>query len=234
MPAFTAPHAWLAACALGCSFTCLFAWPGGAGAVPFVVQLGVDRLVLDTPAGFADTVGLGSPRLNELAESSAGPSVRVLLFGLTDADVRRFMTGDPPDLKRYVVAGTAREYERQRATPEDFTMFVADALRGLGEAPPAGSDLHKLLRAAPAGKPVLLELLRRDASGVSFLRGSRLADPKRRDDDPLLVLVSTSLVLVRGRPLNLSITIALEDPADIAWLQLTTRRWLEQIQRLNP
>lgn len=217
-----------------CLAACLIAWPGVAGAIPFVVYLGADRLVLDTPAGFTDTVGLGSPRLNELAESSAGPSVRVLLFGLTDADVRRFMTGDPPDLKRYVVAGTAREFERQRATQEDFAMFVADALRGLGEAPPAGSDLLKLLRAAPEGKPVLLEFLRRDASGVSFLQGSRLTDPKRRNDQPLLVLVSTSLVLVRGRPLNLSITIALEDPADVPWLQLTTRRWLEQVQRLNP
>jgi hypothetical protein len=203
-------------------------------AVPFVVQLGADRLVLDTPAGFADTVGLGSPRLNELAEAVAGPSVRVLLFGVTDADLRRFMTGESPEFKRYVVAGTAREFERQRATPEDFRQFVSDALRGLGEAPPAGSDLRKLLRAAPEGKPALLEFLRRDASGVSFLQGTRLADPKRRSDEPLLVLVSTSLTLVRGRPVNLSITISLEDPADVEWLQFTTRRWLEQIQRLNP
>ncbi len=210
------------------------AWTCIAGAVPFVVQLGADRLVLDTPAGFSDTVGLGSPRLDELAESLAGPSVRVLLFGLTDADVRRFMTGDRPDFKRYVVAGTAREFERQRANAEDFAQFVSDALRGLGEAPPAGSDLRKLLRAAPEGKPVLLKFLRRDASGVSFLQGTRLADPKRRSDDPLLVLVSTSLAMVHGRPVNLSITISLEDPADLEWLQLTTRRWLEQIQRLNP
>ena len=50
----------------------------------------------------------------------------------------------------------------------------------------------------------------------------------------MFVLVSTSLAMVRGRPVNLSITIPLEDPADIEWLEIYTRRWLEQIQRLNP
>jgi hypothetical protein len=214
------------------------AWTCIAGAAPFVVQLGADRLVFDTPAGFSDTVGLGSPRLDELAESLAGPSVRVLLFGLTDADVRRFMTGDRPDFKRYVVAGTAREFERQRATAEDFAQFVSDALRGLGEAPPAGSDLRKLLGAAPEGKPVLLEFLRRDAAVVSYIQGTRLANTKRSwsnwDSQPVFVLISTSLVMVRGRPVNLSITIPLEDPADIEWLEVNTRRWLEQVQRLNP
>ena len=148
------------------------------------------------------------------------------------------MTGDRPEFKRYVVAGTAREFERQRATAEDFAQFVADALRGLGEAPPAGSDLRKLLGAAPEGKPMLLEFLRRDASVASYIQGTRLASPKRSwsdwDVQPVLVLVSTSLAMVRGRPVNLSITISLEDPADLEWLQLNTRRWLEQIQRLNP
>ena len=218
---------------------CALAWACAAGAVPFVVQLGADRLVLDTPAGFADTLGLGSPRLDELAQSLAGPSVRVLAFGITDADMRRFMGGDTPEYKRYVVAGTAREFERQRATPEDFRQFVADALRGLGEAPPAGSDLRKLLDAAAEGKPVLLEFLRRDASVASYIQGTRLASPKRAWNDwaakpPVLVLVSTSLMMVRGRPVNLSITMSLEDPADVEWLELNTRRWVEQIQRLNP
>ena len=219
-----------------CLGACALAWTCVAGAVPFVVQLGADRLVLDTPAGFADTLGLGSPRLNELAESLAGPSVRVLSFGITDADMRRFMNGEPPEFKRYVVAGTAREFERLRATQDDFQQFVADALRGLGEAPPAGSDLRKLLGAAPEGKPILLEFLRRDASVASYIQGTRLAGPKRTwgDAQPVFVLISTSLVMVRGRPVNLSITIPLEDPADIAWLEINTRRWLEQVQRLNP
>ena len=215
------------------------AWTCIAGAVPFVVQVGADRLVLDTPAGFADTLGLGSPRLNELAESVAGPSVRVLAFGITDADMRRFMTGDTPEFKRYVVAGTAREFERLRATQDDFKQFVSDALRGLGEAPPAGSDLRKLLGAAAEGKPMLLAFLRRDSAVASYIQGTRLASPKRAWNDwdakpPVLVLVSTSLVMVRGRPVNLSITIPLEDPADVEWLEINTRRWLEQIQRLNP
>lgn len=214
------------------------AWTCIAGAVPFVVQLGSDRLVLDTPAGFADTLGLGSPRLSELGESVAGASVRVLAFGITDADMRRFMTGETPEYKRYVVAGTAREFERLRATQDDFKQFVADALRGLGEAPPAGSDLRKLLAAAPESKPILLEFLRRDDAVASYIQGTRLPGAKRSwsdwDVQPVYVLVSTSLVMVRGRPLNLSITISLEEPGDIEWLEVNTRRWLEQIQRLNP
>ena len=221
-----------------CLGACALAWTCIAGTAPFVVQLGSDRLVLDTPAGFSDTLGLGSPRLDELAESLAGPSVRVLTFGITDADLRRFMSGEPPEFKRYVVAGTAREFERLRATQEDFRQFVADALRGLGDAPPAGSDLRKLLGAAPEGKPMLLEFLRRDAAVASYIQGTRLAGQKRSWSDwdvkPVFVLVSTSLVMVRGRPLNLSITIPMEDPADVEWLETNTRRWLEQIQRLNP
>jgi hypothetical protein len=221
-----------------CLGACALAWTCIAGAVPFVVQLGADRLVLDTPAGFADTLGLGSPRLNDLAESLAGPSVRVLSFAITDADLRRFMTGETPEYKRYAVAGTAREFERLRATQEDYQKFVSDALRGLGEAPPAGSDLRKLLAAAPEGKPMLLQFLRRDAAVASYIQGTRLPGAKRSwsdwDVQPVFVLVSTSLAMVRGRPVNLSITVALEDPADFEWLEVNTRRWLEQIQRLNP
>ena len=210
------------------------AWAAATGAAPFVVPFGIDRLVLDVPPGFSDSLSMGSPRLSELAESVAGPSNRVLAFGLTDGDLRRFMVGDPTDLKRYVVAAMPREFERQRTTQAEFTSFLAEALRGLGEAPPEGNDPRRVLRAAREGRPVLLEFLRRDASAVSYLQGTRLpGNPRDSDAPPVFVLVSTSLVLVRGKPLNFSIYTSFDSPSDVEWLQLTTRRWLDQIQRLN-
>ena len=218
-------RAWLGAGAL--------AWACIAGAVPFVVQLGADRLVLDVPPGFSDTGGIASPRLNELAESVAGPSNRVLTFAITDGDLRRFMTGDPPDLKRYGVAATPREFETLRATPQDFAAFVADTMRGMGEPPAAATDLKKLLEAAPKGTAILLAVPRREAALVSFLQGSRMGGDGWREK-PVFVLSASSLVLVRGRPLNLTVVTAFETPADMEWLRFTTRRWLEQIQRLNP
>lgn len=218
------------ACACAVGLACATA----AGAAPFVIPFGIDRLVLDVPPGFSDSLSMGSPRLSELAESVAGPSNRVLAFGLTDGDLRRFMVGDPASLKRYVVAAMPREFERQRTTQAEFSGFVTEALRGLGEAPPAGGDPRAVLRAAREGRPVLLEFLRRDATAVSYVQGTRLPGiPRDSDAPPVFVLVSTSLALVRGKPMNLSIYTSYEEPSDVEWLQVTTRRWLEQVQRLN-
>jgi hypothetical protein len=220
-----ASRAWFSACAL--------AWMCVAGAAPFVVQLGADKLVLDVPPGFSDAVGLGSPRLNELAESVAGPSNRLLVFAVTDGDLRRFQTGERPDLKRYGVAATPREFEFLRATPQDFASFVGDAMRGLGEPAAADSDVKKVIATAPADTPILLAVPRRDTALVSFVQGSRVGGT-RWNEEQVFVLSATSLVLVRGRPLNLTIVTAFTSPADMEWLQFTSRRWLEQIQRLNP
>lgn len=216
-----------------CLGVCAFAWMCVAAASPFVVQLGADKLVFDVPPGFSDAIGLGSPRLNELAESVAGPSNRLLVFAVTDGDLRRFQTGEPPELKRYGVAATPREYEFLRATPQDFARFVGDAMRGLGEPAAADSDVKKVIGAAPAGAVILLAVPRRDAALVSFVQGSRVGGARWYDDE-VFVLSATSLVLVRGRPLNLTVVTAFTSPADMEWLQFTTRRWLEQIQRLNP
>jgi hypothetical protein len=47
-------------------------------AAPFAVRLGGERMVLDAPPGFADTLDLASPRLRELAESLTSASNRFL------------------------------------------------------------------------------------------------------------------------------------------------------------
>jgi hypothetical protein len=81
----------------------------GALAAPFAVQVGEARLGLDAPPGFSDTTFTGSPRLQELAEAITSPSNRILLFALSDGDLRKFMQGDPPDFRRYMTAVTPRE-----------------------------------------------------------------------------------------------------------------------------
>ena len=70
---------------------------------PFAVKVGEVRIGLDAPPGFADTGFTGSPRLQDMAETLTSASNRILLFALTDADLRRFMGGDRPEYKRYVI-----------------------------------------------------------------------------------------------------------------------------------
>src|ERR1700741_1638638 len=81
---------------------------GNVLAAPFAVQVGEARIGLDAPPGFADTGFTGSPRLQELGESLTSASNRVLLFAVSDADLRRFTLGDPLELRRYMVAVTPR------------------------------------------------------------------------------------------------------------------------------
>src|SRR5256885_6671288 len=102
---------------------------GSAVAAPFAIQLGDTRLGLDAPPGFSDTVFTGSPRLQELAESLTSASNRILMFAVTDADLRRFTVGDQIEAKRYMLAITPRGLERERITAKVFGAFVNDSLR---------------------------------------------------------------------------------------------------------
>src|SRR5690606_35994966 len=123
---------------------------------PFAVQVGDTKVALDTPAGFADTMFTGSPRLIELAESLTSASNRILLFALTDADLRRFTLGDPIEGRRYLIAVTPRAMERERVSGEAFRAFVDEALRNAGKPPAPGKPLLEVLDARP-GKLTLLE-----------------------------------------------------------------------------
>src|SRR5688572_33501429 len=87
-------------------------------AAPFALQLGDARVALDAPPGFADTTFTGSPRLQDAAESLTSPSNRVLLFALSDGDLRRFTQGDVPDLKRFMIASTPKRSEERRVGKE--------------------------------------------------------------------------------------------------------------------
>jgi hypothetical protein len=208
---------------------------GGAFAAPFAVQVGEARLGLDAPPGFSDVQDTGSPRLLELGESLTSASNRILLFALEDADLRRFTVGDTPFFRRYVIAVTPRGLEHARVSMAAFRNMVADALRDLGAPPAAGVEPRAHLDARPRGAASLLAELRNDHEVVSVLQGSRAPDnPNARGREPPRYLLSTTtLMLLRGKPINAAVYTQFESDSDLEWIRATTSRWIDELQRLN-
>lgn len=204
-----------------------------ASAAPFAVHVGETRIGLDAPPGFSDTGFTGSPRLQELAESLTSASNRILLFAISDGDLRKFMVGDPPEFQRYMLAVTPKGLERERVGATAFDNLVGDALRGLGAAAPAGKLFSDYLDSQPPGQASLLAELRREPELVSVLQGTRLPPEGRFADKPLYVLSTTTLMLVRGKALNLSVYSGYRNAADVDWIRSTTLRWVDEVQRLN-
>lgn len=206
---------------------------GQASAAAFLVELGGVRLALDAPAGFADAGFTGSPRLRELAEKVTSASNRILLFAITDADLRSFTLGDRPEFRRYLIVVTPRSLEREWVSGSQFRAFAEDSLRALGKPAP-DANYQKHLDAQPIGQPTLLAELRKERELVSVLVGVRLP-PKKKDDDEKsqYVLSTTSLLWLRGKALSLSVHTAYESPADADWIVHTERRWIDDIKRLN-
>lgn len=201
-------------------------------AAPFAVQVGDTRIGLDAPPGFADTGFTGSPRLQELAEALTSASNRILLFAISDGDLRRFTQGDQLELRRHMMVVTPRGMERERVSEGAFKAFVAESLRGLGQAP-QGADYPRHLDSRPVGTMTLLAELRKDPDAVSVLQGTRTKDGGMFKRSEYLLSTST-LLLVRGRALSLSVFTRYEDPADLDWIRVTTARWIDELKRLNP
>ena len=200
-------------------------------AAPFAVQLGDVRLGLDAPPGFSDTLSTGSPRLQELGESLTSASNRILLFAISDADLRRFTSGDPLDLRRYMVVVTPRGLERDRVTADGFRQLVAESMREVGP-PAAAQDYVQHLDGQPAGAVSLLAELRKDPDVVSILQGARTKGSGFFERSKYQ-LSTTSLMLVRGKAISLSIFTRYEQPADLEWIRFTTARWIEDLRKLN-
>jgi hypothetical protein len=205
-------------------------------ASPFAVRLGVEKIVLDTPPGFSDTVDLASPRLQDLAAALTSASNRVLLFGVTDSDFRKFTNGEFLEFKRYVIAVTPRGLERNRVTPEQFSALVSDSLREFGK-PAEPADAIKFLEKQQIGRINLLAELKKEPSLVSVLQGTRLPPlpgAMWQDNKPQYVFFSTTIFLAAGKALQLAVYSMYESPADIAWVRDITVRWVEELLRLNP
>ena len=202
-------------------------------ATPFAVQIGDVKLGLDAPPGFADTGFTGSPRLQELAESLTSASNRVLMFALTDADLRRFTVGDQLEAKRYAIAVSPRGLEREILSNRVFSTFVGDSFRDLGSLPAAGTTDYRKILDASEGRPALLAELRREAQIVSVLQGARLPSEGKSNETPKYMLTTTTLILLRGKALNLSVFSAYDSPGDLDWIRTLTARWVEEVHRLN-
>ncbi len=213
----------LAALLLGWSMQCM--------AAPFAVQVGEARIGLDAPSGFSDTTFTASPRLQELSEQLTQASNRILLFALSDADLRRFTLGDQMELRRYMIVVTPRGMERDRVSEASFKQFANESLAGLGK-PPAEKDMVKYLDTRPPGSSSLLAELRHDPDVVSILQGTRIKGA-RFFDRSTYMLSSTTLLLVRGKALSLSIYTQYDEPSDLEWIRTTTARWVDELKRLN-
>ena len=205
-------------------------WVSNAVAAPFAVQVGEAKIGLDAPPGFADTTSTGSPRLQELGEALTSASNRILMFAISDADLRRFTLGDPLELRRYMVVVTPRGSERERMSESAFKAFVGESLREFGQLP-ATTDYQKFLDSRPPGAVSLLAELRKDPDALSVLQGTR---SKSGFFERAKYLLSTSsVVLLRGKTLNLSVYTQYDDPADLEWIRITTTRWIDELKRLN-
>lgn len=198
-------------------------------AAPFAVHLGETRVVLDAPAGFADTLDLGSPRLQELAQGLTSASNRILLFALTDADLRRFSVGDTPALRQYLLVATPRAHERESASLSQFRAFAAEAVRPLGD-PAQPRDLRAFLDTQPVGRAQLLAELQRTPVMVSLLIGTRLPP---REGEAQYLLTTMTLMLVRGKPLIATAYAGYGADVSEAGLRELTQRWIADLQRLN-
>ena len=212
-------------------FAALLAVSLQCAAAPFAIQLGDTRVVLDAPPGFADTTFTGSPRLQDAAESLTSPSNRVLLFALTDGDLRRFTQGDVPDLKRLMIVSTPREFERDGVTAGAFGRLSAELLRDAG-TPAGDANYIAFLDNHQPGKARALAELARQSGLTSLLLGTRLPSLKR-DEKPSYLLSTSTLLLVRGRALHLAVYSAYESQADVEWIRSATARWVDDLKRLN-
>jgi hypothetical protein len=201
-------------------------------ATPFAVQVGDTRLGIDAPPGFADTAFTGSPRLQDLGESLTSASNRVLLFAISDADLRAFMAGDRGEMKRYMLIAIPKGSEQDSLSAGAFAKLAGSSLRDLGEPPPAGTEYPRYLDRQPAGRSALLAELAKEPTVMSILQGSRLP-PQRRNEPPTYVLSTTTLLLLRGKAINLAVYSAYETDLDAEWIRTVTARWIDEIKRLN-
>ena len=207
-----------------------------AAAAPFGVRLGIEKIVLDSPPGFTDTTDLASPRLQDLAATLTPASNRILLFALSDGDVRRFSQGEQLEARRYMVAVTPRGLEHQRISPEQFAAFAADSLQGLGKAV-ENPDLIKFLESQPIGKANLISELRMEPALMSVMQATRLPELPGttfwQSKKPQYLCFTTTVLLVRGKALQLQVYTLYDGPADTEWLRDITRRWQDELLRLN-
>jgi len=114
-------------------------------------------------------------------------------------------------------------------------VYVPNSQRELGR-PPQG-DLLQYLAKQPPGKSSVLAELRKDAAVFSVLQGTKLISPPAgflsSEKPPQYVLSTTTLLLLRGKTLQLTAFTSLDSADDLDWLKTITERWIGELLRLN-
>jgi hypothetical protein len=144
--------------------------------------------------------------------------------------MRRFTLGDQLELRRYMAAFTSRAAERERITESAFKTMADDLQRELANLP--AGDLQKHLEAQPPGAVSTLAALRRDPDAIAVLQGTR-AKGRTFFEKSTYYLSSTSVVLLRGKAVTLSVSTQYDQPADLEWIRAVTARWIDELKRLN-
>ena len=85
---------------------------------------------------------------------------------------------------------------------------------------------------------MVLAELHREPALLSFMQGARFDAAEKRffweETVPTAYLLSTTtLLLLRDRALSLSIYTGYGNQEDAAWLKQTTKRWIEELKRIN-
>jgi hypothetical protein len=137
-----------------------------------------------------------------------------------------------------MIAVTPMELERERVGTQRFGELAAAAERDLGERVPEGKSFTEYFDKQPVGKSSVVGELRHDAEVLSLLLGARVPPntrmlPPGAQKQQQYALSTSSLVLVRGKTLSLTVYSAYESPADLAWIRAITARWIDDLQRLN-
>jgi hypothetical protein len=150
--------------------------------------------------------------------------------------MRRFNSGDAPELKQYLLVVTPKALEQERMSAADFDRYVRSGMQGMGK--PVEGDFTKVLEARRPGELVLISELARDPDALSVVRGLRLPPAESGGlfstaKPSQYVLSTTTVILLRGKALTLSVTSGYEGRADLEWLRTTTLRWIEELRRLN-
>ena len=148
--------------------------------------------------------------------------------------MRRFNSGDAPELKQYLLVVMPRAYEQERMSLAAFERYVRDGLGGVGK--PIEGDFTKLLETRPPGEPALIAELVRDPDAAAVMRAVRLPPPEGLFSSfkpSQYVLSSSAVVLLRGKPIHLTVATGYEGRADLDSLRSLTLRWIEDLRRLN-
>ena len=150
--------------------------------------------------------------------------------------MRRFNSGDAPELKQYILVVTPKALEYERMSGEAFNRYVGDGRSAMGK--PVEGDFTRSLEARRPGELVLIAELARDPDAMSVIRGLRLPPAESGGlfsaaKPSQYVLSTTSVILLRGKALTLNVTSGYEGKADMEWLRATTLRWIEELRRLN-